>query len=87
MARIFVMSDDMTRRVEIMLDDYDGASFIAICAGHASGRGLDADNLVHDTHEMWHLADTIDVAMTHVDSCTRCADPHCQTPGPHNARS
>jgi hypothetical protein len=79
MARVFVMSDDLTRRVEIKADEYDGASFAAICAGHPT------DNLVHDTHEMWSLADTIDVAMTHVDSCTRCADPRCQTPGPHDA--
>jgi hypothetical protein len=69
MARIFVMSNDLTRRVEIMPDDYDGASFVAICAGHPN------DNLVHDTHEMWSLADTIEVALTHVDHCARPLTP------------
>lgn len=72
MARLFVTNDNQTARVEITPDDggADGA-WIAICTGHTTGRGLDHDNLVHDTHEQWSLEDTIEVASIHVDACTR----------------
>lgn len=85
MARIFVFNDNLTVRVEIMVDDGNKGSFVAICPGHTSGRGLDHDNLVGDSHERRHLADTIEVAMQHADSCTRCADPACRTESRHDA--
>jgi hypothetical protein len=85
MARLFVTNDNQTARVEITPDDHDGASYVAICSGHTTGRGLDHDNLVRDTHEMWSLEDTIEVASIHVDGCTRRADTDCQTDTRHDA--
>jgi sulfur relay (sulfurtransferase) complex TusBCD TusD component (DsrE family) len=85
MARLFVTNDNQTARVEIMPDDDNEGAYVAICVGHATGRGLDHDNLVHDTHEMWSLADTIEVASIHVDACTRCADADCRTDAHHDA--
>jgi hypothetical protein len=85
MARLFVTNDNQTARVEITPDDHDGASYVAICSGHTTGRGLDHDNLVHDSNAMWSLEDTIEVASIHVDACTRCANTDCRIDGHHDA--
>lgn len=85
MARLFVTNDNQTARVEITPDDGNEGAYVAICAGHATGYGVDANNLVHNTHEQWSLEDTIDVASMHVDACTRCADTACRTDTRHDA--
>jgi hypothetical protein len=78
MARTFVYSDNLAARVEVAPDEYDGASYVATCAGHSG-------NLVEDSHEMWSFEDTCQVAELHADSCRKCADDACTTPRPHDA--
>lgn len=52
----------------------------------ASGRGLDADNLLADERARFNLEDAIqEIVGPHVDRCTRCADPACRTEGRHDA--
>lgn len=84
MARLFVHNDNLTARVEIMSDDSEEGAYVAHCVGHATGRGLDADSLVANTHERFSLEDTIRAASIHVDHCTRCADDGCRNPDRHD---
>lgn len=88
MARLFVTSDNLVTRIELMQDDSmssEGA-WVATCVGCASGRGLDADDLLRDERARFNLEDAIEeVVSPHADRCTRCADPDCRTAGRHDA--
>ena len=87
MARLFVTSDNLAARVELMRDDADPESaWVAICSGCATGRGVDADNLLRDERARFNLEDAIEeIVSPHADHCTRCADPDCRTDGRHDA--
>lgn len=87
MARLFVTSDNLAVRIELMRDDADPeGAWVAICAGCVSGRGLDADNLLRDERARFNLEDAIEeIVSPHADRCTRCADPDCRTDGRHDA--
>lgn len=83
MARIFVTSDNQAARVEIVAVGDEG-EFAAICLAHTRGRPwTNDDSLVRGLHERWNLADTIEVATSHADTCVRCASPDCSVPDPH----
>lgn len=88
MARLFVMSDNLATRVELIQDDTMSAEgeWVAICPGCATGRGLDADDLLRGERARFNLEDAIEeIAAPHADRCTRCADPDCRTEGRHDA--
>ena len=93
MARLFVTSDNLAVRIELMRDDemdgegnYIDSPWIAICVGCVTGRGLDADNLLRDERARFNLEDAIEeIVSPHADHCTRCADPDCRTDGRHDA--
>lgn len=84
MARLFVMSDNMSAVVEIRRDDETGAAH-AYCVGCVTGRDPEADDLLTDAHECWNIADAMEVAAAHADRCLRCADRDCRTEGRHDA--
>lgn len=87
MARLFVTSDNLAVRIELMADDTDReGAWVAICVGCATGRGLDADNLLRDEPTRLNLADALEeVVEPHADRCIRCADTDCRTDGRHDA--
>jgi hypothetical protein len=82
MARVFVFSDNMAARVEVIATD--GVCY-AYCIGCVTGRDSRADDLLEDTHEGYVFEDAVEVASIHADRCTRCADPDCRTEGRHDA--
>jgi len=84
MARVFVYSDNLAARVELVQDSADGR-WAAFCAGCPTSPRAQDDNLLHDTHEQFVFEDAVEVAGIHVDRCTRCADADCRTEGRHDA--
>lgn len=82
MARVFVMSDNLTARVEIVQDPVDGW-YMAFCAG-CSRDQEDPVDLTADTHTVG-MEEAAAIAENHVDRCQRCADPDCRTDVRHDA--
>lgn len=87
MARLFVTSDNLATRIELIQDDTNPeGALVAICIGCATGRGLDADDLLRGERSRFNLEDALEeVVSSHADSCPRCADPDCRTEGRHDA--
>ena len=84
MARMFVMSDNLAARVELIQDPATG-EYTAFCVGCPTHRDAHADDLLHDTSERFSLADAERVAAIHADDCRYCADSDCRTDGAHLA--
>jgi hypothetical protein len=82
MARLFVMSDNLTARVEIVQDPVNGW-YMAYCVGCSRGQDEPAD-LTADTNTVTEQ-DATEIAGLHADRCKRCADPDCRTEGRHDA--
>lgn len=84
MARIFVMSDNLTTRVEIVdADDAEEFGMSAFCAGCGRGETERVD-LLADERQRFHLEDAIEeVAAPYADCCRNCADDDCLIPTSH----
>jgi hypothetical protein len=82
MARLFVFSDNLAARVELIRDLLSG-EWRAYCAGCSPAHDPRSD-LLRDLHERFNLADAEQEAEQHVDECRRCADPGCRTAGRHD---
>jgi hypothetical protein len=82
MARVFVFSDNLTARIEIVKDPVNGW-FMAYCAGCSRGTAEPVD-LTAETNTVTE-EDATEIAGPHADRCTRCADPDCRTQARHDA--
>lgn len=87
MARLFVMNDNQSARVEIMQDDTEEElTYVAVCFGCSrDASSLKEYDLLFETSERSSLADAEQVASNHVDQCRRCADANCHAVGRHDA--
>lgn len=86
MARLFVTSDNLAVRVELIQDDVEGY-WRAYCAGCTPGydRYDSGPDLLRDSRARFNLADAEDEAAAHADRCRRCADPDCRNGERHDA--
>jgi hypothetical protein len=80
MARIFVMNDNLTTRVEMTYDDED--NLMVICVGCNRGESTVHDLMVGE--RSGNYEDAIEeVASPHAYSCMNCADDACMIPTRH----
>lgn len=82
MARIFVMNDNLTTRVEIVIADDAEGTLSAFCAG--CDRFESEVDLLADERQRFHMEDAIEeVAGPHADRCRNCTDDNCLIPTRH----
>lgn len=87
MARLFVMNDNQSARVEIMRDDTEEeVTYVAVCFGCSrDASSLEEYDLLIGTNESSNLEDAEQVASGHVDQCKRCANANCRAVGAHDS--
>jgi hypothetical protein len=87
MARLFVTSDNLATRIELISDDVEG-NWRAYCAGctPAYDRYDSGADLLRGERARFNLEDAIEeVVMPHADRCTRCADSGCRNDTRHDS--